>query len=610
MTPSMFAPVLVWLVVSAEPPAVVIERDAQDTVDLSRLGESATVDQRLQPSAQMEQGEVLAKLRVQAAVRSARSLLAERKFVDAIAHLEPCLDQASECPEVLETLETAYRGRISELLSHGLSRDAAVVAQRLRILSGSAVSAPAQPVTVDLPSPAPQAAPQRGLLPAGMAALNPAPAMGKIGRQMVDSVKSIIPRALRSDEEAPAADPLAEASVSLTSGTESTLDQAKRLFDAERYGEALVVYERAHQEDPAGTEKHRVRWGYCLLCVSIDRYNELLDQDPLQVDPAVWEDLRENVKSARQLAPTIPYCDKVVAAIDQRIVESHRRSAGAIVQASATSESTQAYGLSKQNSAVVPFRHVQGSSPYWQVTETANFVIHHRDRALAEEIASMAERARTFSQDSWFRGEPTPNWEPKCQLYLHPTAAEYGSATGVSPESPGHSKVVNNAGQIQSREVHVRCDDAAMKSAVLVHEVTHVVLAGRFGQHTLPRWADEGMAVLTEPIDKQNAHLGNLVRTQAAGRGYTCGQVMTMGQYPPGERMRDFYAHSVGVCRYLVERGGHERLVAFLRQSLDQGNYEEALRSVYGMSGFADLEADFRQFVASVGSGGAPVARR
>jgi hypothetical protein len=40
----------------------------------------------------------------------------------------------------------------------------------------------------------------------------------------------------------------------------------------------------------------------------------------------------------------------------------------------------------------------------------------------------------------------------------------------------------------------------------LPHEITHVVLADRFNTKPMPRWADEGMAVLTEPVEKKQAH--------------------------------------------------------------------------------------------------------
>ena len=52
---------------------------------------------------------------------------------------------------------------------------------------------------------------------------------------------------------------------------------------------------------------------------------------------------------------------------------------------------------------------------------------------------------------------------------------------------------------------------------MLPHEATHVVLAGQFGDQPVPRWADEGMAVLTEPRDKIDRHLRNLPALPARG---------------------------------------------------------------------------------------------
>ena len=38
---------------------------------------------------------------------------------------------------------------------------------------------------------------------------------------------------------------------------------------------------------------------------------------------------------------------------------------------------------------------------------------------------------------------------------------------------------------------------------------------------------------------------------------------------------------------------GHDRLVQFLRLSLNTGNYEQALRQVYGMGSFTDSNENF-----------------
>ncbi len=47
-------------------------------------------------------------------------------------------------------------------------------------------------------------------------------------------------------------------------------------------------------------------------------------------------------------------------------------------------------------------------------------------------------------------------------------------------------------------------------TAILPHEVTHVVLADLFTTQQIPRWADEGIAVLAEPNAEQEIRAAEL----------------------------------------------------------------------------------------------------
>ena len=73
------------------------------------------------------------------------------------------------------------------------------------------------------------------------------------------------------------------------------------------------------------------------------------------------------------------------------------------------------------------------------------------------------------------------------------------------------------AGRIVSRRIDLHCDDPNAFVGVLPHETTHAVLAGRFGPGRLPHWADEGMAVLSEPRDRIDLHLHNLPQHRSSG---------------------------------------------------------------------------------------------
>ena len=145
--------------------------------------------------------------------------------------------------------------------------------------------------------------------------------------------------------------------------------------------------------------------------------------------------------------------------------------------------------------------HLGRNKEGWMVAESPYFrIFHNHSQEQVEKIANVAEKTRLEMYRKWF-GNSGPEWSPKCEVYLHPTAQEYAEGTGVPPNSPGHSRIDQDpkAGRVAGRRMDMRCDNPNMLDAVLPHETTHVVLAGMFGSFFVPRWADEGIAVLTEP---------------------------------------------------------------------------------------------------------------
>ncbi|MGL5098223.1 MAG: hypothetical protein ACRDD1_21765, partial [Planctomycetia bacterium] len=421
----------------------------------------------------------------------------------------------------------------------------------------------------------------------------------------------------------------------------SALAKAERLYADGRYAAALPLYEQAYEPDVMAVQKVRDHYGYCLLFHGYQRYNAMIESAAAPPTAAEWTALEADLILARRLSPALTaHADKALTAVAEFL-----RTAGSLPTAAAKSRSgrdepsvaipvagvlpaddqfekpihlTEPSGSSAAATTAlsrspdptplptVSVQHLPPQGP-WQICATENFRIYHRDAAMAAAVAKTAEEARRYGHEKWFGAEPLPRWEPICELYLYPTAADYSQSTGESPESPGHTKVVNDGGRILSRLVALRVDAVDFQNAVLPHEINHVVMAGRFGRNPLPRWADEGMAVLTEPRVKQEGHLTNLGRLAGTPRRFTCAQLMTMAQYPGGGQMRDFYAHGVGLCRYLVERGGSQKLPQFIRRSFELANYEIALQEVYGMSNFAELERDFDQYVGSLAGAGSPV---
>ncbi len=197
----------------------------------------------------------------------------------------------------------------------------------------------------------------------------------------------------------------------------------------------------------------------------------------------------------------------------------------------------------------------------------------------------------------WAGQAPRNAWQPACEIYLYPTAAQYAQMTGQPEDSPGFSTMGMNAGRIISRRVNLRADHPGLVEAVLPHEVTHVILADFFTMQQIPRWADEGLAVLSEPVDEQQRRAADLINPLAANRLFPVETLMSM-DYPDNRYWGLYYAQSVSLTRFLTEQGTPAQMLQFLQTAQREG-YETALRRIYKIDGYADLQDRWLAFARS-----------
>jgi hypothetical protein len=159
--------------------------------------------------------------------------------------------------------------------------------------------------------------------------------------------------------------------------------------------------------------------------------------------------------------------------------------------------------------------------------------------------------------------------------------------TNQPEQSPGFSTMGMNGGRIIARRINLRADHPNLLKAVLPHEITHVVLADLFPHQQIPRWADEGMAVLSEPASEQQSRAADLDDPLASGQLFKVERLMTM-DYPDGKFWGLYYAQSVSLTRYLVEQGSPTKFIEFVQRSQNNG-VESELKRIYNIDGFTDL---------------------
>ena len=351
------------------------------------------------------------------------------------------------------------------------------------------------------------------------------------------------------------------------------LDYAELQFRKGQYCEAFSYYEKASEADSTVMENCRDRWAYCKLSHVMARLQEGTDSQS-------WTSLHEHVESAIRMEPKL-------AGIGNKMLQK-------IAQAKTAGSKSEVH-------------HHANPTDNWRVAETAHFrIFHNQNRQFVDSIAQIAEKTRKNMSAKWF-GSKVRSWKSKCDIYLHADADDYSKATKVHKQSPGHSRIESKEGEIVGRTVHLHCDTYDLLTAILPHEVTHVVLAGQFGVRDVPRWVDEGIAVLSEPEEKIQIHQQNARNYFQSGQLFGMQELMEQADYPNAERIRTFYAQSVSLVEFLTEQQEPQVFINFVRDGLQNGGYQKALQRHYGYQSFNQLQLHWAQHVQ--GQNGAMVQK-
>jgi tetratricopeptide (TPR) repeat protein len=363
------------------------------------------------------------------------------------------------------------------------------------------------------------------------------------------------------------------------------IEQAQAEFKNGRYATALTLFEEAGRADPDVANKARDAWAYCKLHGVAEQLNAG-DEGNRNLD-ALEKEVQSALTMSSRLAGT---AEPLLKAIAER-----RNGAGTQTE-------------KKEEVPSIQIRHLeQQDAQGWQIAETGSFrIFHNQPRDLVDKVGRVAEQTRLTMQRKWF-GKPLADWSPKCSLYLHADGREYQRFTGVPAVSPGHSRMETDGDRVVSRRIYLRCDKTDMITSVLPHETTHVVLAGQLGKSPVPRWADEGMAVLAEPESKIAQHNKNLIRCRADGLLFSVRDLMSLDDYPQSRRIGAFYAQSVSLVDFMSKEAGPVVFSRFLRDARQDG-YEPALQKHYKVKSFEELQERWSQkvfgsSVAEVASG-------
>lgn len=236
----------------------------------------------------------------------------------------------------------------------------------------------------------------------------------------------------------------------------------------------------------------------------------------------------------------------------------------------------------------------------WYIARTTNFfVCSDQSHEQAVEMGRTAEAVRNEIRRRWLDEFDDQPWSPRCHLVLHRTWQGYVSAAGRGSEATvGSSLVTVEDGCITGRRIDLLCGGRSPSSSTLPHELTHVVLRERFVVAGVPRWADEGAAVLADSLDKRSLHRADLESAFTRRATFHAAELLIADGYPPAERWGTFYGQSASLVEFLIERRTPARFVEFLQQA-DAEGYDAALDRCYDIADVDELDRLWRHHAAA-----------
>ena len=537
------------------------------------------------------------------AVEQATALLAKGDPVGAIDVLESAIGTASprERARLLAPLHAAYESALRTAVAESRDQDAERFRENLKILDrkNKLPRPPAPPTSIavspsdlpawDGPQPAATGSEERHTAP-------------------LPSIRKPAPRPMAPLGADPPTDaPALPLDVDVTRTTPAgELEKADNDFRAKRFLDAGRVYEQLARERQL-PDVRKDAWAYCLCAAVVERLNT----GPKS--PEEWASIRAEIDRIRKLSPKNWYGEYLRNLVAERTGPNRTSRSRKVVLRGASPDEP----ASPRPVAVTPrAANPQDDSPApaapvaatrigkpgtpinnWKVWDTANFRILHTDDALADKVARVAETTRDEQTKRW-AAPVSSAWTPRCDIYLYPSASFFHQITGQPEESPGFSTMGINSGRIVARRINLRADNPKLLAAILPHEVTHVLLADLFPSEQIPRWADEGMAVLSEPMTEQHLRAAELEEPLQSGRLFRLQDLMIM-DYPDGRHWGLYYAQSVSLTHFLVSQGTPAQFVRFVRDSQRNG-VETELKRTYHIQGFDDLDKRWRAHAKSV----------
>lgn len=215
--------------------------------------------------------------------------------------------------------------------------------------------------------------------------------------------------------------------------------------------------------------------------------------------------------------------------------------------------------------------------------ETSNFRVTASRPQIAEQVALKAEELRDQLAREWL-GAELPPWTGPCLVSVDETA---GRMTGGTTYEFGQ-------GRVRKWRMTLRGPLERIVESLLPHEIAHTVLASHF-RAAIPRWADEGVALMAEDELDRRRILTLADSFVASDQRLTLQTFLQADEYPTDrQHMRILYTQAASFTDFLV-LAGKQRFLQFVTAGIEDG-WEKAAESTYGFASLDEVEQCWREW--------------
>lgn len=233
------------------------------------------------------------------------------------------------------------------------------------------------------------------------------------------------------------------------------------------------------------------------------------------------------------------------------------------------------------------------ASDNWFEAKSDHFIIHYRNapERFIDKLIDEAEYAYDrIAEDLGFQRYDFWLWDNRAQIYVYDDAKDYQASTGLPSWSQG-------AAVYAKKIIYTFPDQRNFFEKTLPHEMSHIIFREfvGFNNQAVPLWLDEGVASL---YDKSQRFTSKNIVKDAIKKGAFIELARLSNMNPLAMNDKNsvdlFYAESINVVDYLMDKFGRDSFVLFCQTLRDKKDLDAAIRYAYPFSDLSELEEGWK----------------